>query len=119
MWGLEALWNRQPAWLKQLIVLVGLVVVALLDHRSSATLPVSHLYYLPILLAALSFGYVGGYCRPGQPSGSITSRISSPAERLKALTRRISCASRSLSSSGWSPLSWRTSTAESRDWRVR
>jgi signal transduction histidine kinase len=48
-----------------ILVVVGLIGVAYLDHRSGAVLPVSHLYYLPILLAAISFGYLGGLAAAG------------------------------------------------------
>lgn len=46
--------------IRLIFVVVGLVGVAYLDHRFGAVLPVSHLHYLPILLAAVSFGYLGG-----------------------------------------------------------
>lgn len=46
---------------RRLILVVGLLgTVSYLDHLFSAFLPVSHLYYLPILLAAVFFGYAGG-----------------------------------------------------------
>lgn len=46
---------------RRLILVVGLLgTVSYLDHLFSAFLPVSHLYYLPILLAAVYFGYAGG-----------------------------------------------------------
>ena len=53
-------WNRLPASARRLIVILGLVAIAMLDHRFGEALPVSHLYYLPILLAAITFGPVGG-----------------------------------------------------------
>jgi signal transduction histidine kinase len=48
------------SWIRFAAVLLGLGLVAYLDERFWPLLPVSHLYYLPILLAALSFGYLGG-----------------------------------------------------------
>jgi signal transduction histidine kinase len=45
--------------------LAGLGLVAYLDHRFSTVLPMMHLYYLPILLAAVSMGYVGGLVAAG------------------------------------------------------
>lgn len=48
-----------------LAVLAGLGLVVYLDHRFSAVLPIAHLYYVPILIAAISFGYVGGLAAAG------------------------------------------------------
>jgi signal transduction histidine kinase len=48
------------AWIRLAAVLLGLGLVAYLDEQYWPLLPVSHLYYIPILLAALSFGYAGG-----------------------------------------------------------
>ena len=55
--------QRSMVWL--LAVLVGLGLVAYLDHRFSTALPMMHLYYLPIFLAAVSWGYVGGLVAAG------------------------------------------------------
>jgi K+-sensing histidine kinase KdpD len=52
--------SRSPARIQLAVVLLGLGLVAFLDQQFWPLLPVSHLYYLPILLAALSFGYLGG-----------------------------------------------------------
>ena len=52
-------WVERMAGARLLGILGGLGVVAYLDYRLAA-LPISHLYYLPILLAALTFGYAGG-----------------------------------------------------------
>jgi signal transduction histidine kinase len=53
-------WVEPLALAKLLGMLGGLGVVAYLDYRFAGVLPISHLYYLPILLAAVSSGYAGG-----------------------------------------------------------
>lgn len=56
---------RQQSIVWSLAVLAGLGVVAVLDHRFSTVLLMMHLYYLPILLAAVSMGYFGGALAAG------------------------------------------------------
>lgn len=60
MKGVGMGWSSPNARVWLAVVLGGLGVVAYLDYRFAAILPASHLYYLPILLAAVSFGWVGG-----------------------------------------------------------
>jgi diguanylate cyclase (GGDEF)-like protein len=48
-----------PPWLAGLVTLVILVLVFQLDRQTESA-PVQHLYYLPIILAGVSFGTVGG-----------------------------------------------------------
>lgn len=58
--SISAFWGRVSVGAKCWSVSLGLVAIAMLDHLFGQALPVSHLYYVPILLAAITFGSVGG-----------------------------------------------------------
>ena len=68
-----------------ILIAVALFLIALLDH-ATGDVPFQHLYYLPIILAAIEFGFPGGlmvsliFCTalpPDEHQASPYSRVSS------------------------------------------